>query len=1306
MEKSCSECSESRLAQSLCTFCNKWLCYQCTDMHQHQRPVTTSQYSDVHQQPRPATAQHPDVHPRAPGSLPSSEQGPGSYPRSLLMCHSHRQEPLELFCESCDLLCCSSCHLSAHSNHRLVRVGKALQDQHWLFDGLTAQMEERRSAVENTAKQIEDRLHGVKTMQRRAENQIKMAKMIMMNELNKRANLLIEKLEKISEDFQRCLEDQLQGAIEMCGQLDHMQKFITWATTQHHRSPVLFSKAMISLQIQQLLEPSLYSDSWAPLKIRFNWDASYWTQQISSFGQLAVEGGTYSFPEGVACHSILRPQPISCLALPPVCPKGREQNCGYQPCCQPQICCLHGLPPQPDLPGMDKTHLEATPYSSSYVQPAVTSASLHQSHQLQRCWAPESSLTLQCPPPSSPPQTAGPISVSPSSHGSMSQPQPTTSQPQSQPKSYPYHQHQMENHTNADIVRPSQDQIQGQCQDTLLASDAQLQHLGQTALDKGVVTQENWAQGWKGEHTHGQKVALGGSRVRNGGQQYEGKEQTPVQQPFHVSPTAEPGLLKDQQEARPPLSLRNHRDGKRSTSLEMSVTARQLGADAQSSRLGSGSACGRRRSRSQSIPAELAAASSTSFSAERFSGCARSLETRSMDKCGTVDPRQRRASDGVVHSAAWITSPSTPPTRGQSSPSTPLTRGQSSPSAPLTRGQSSPSTPSSRGQSTLSLSPLLHYKKEPDNAYGCANKKAEYKAKEKYNISRKTQDDSETEGHRDSGSLRVPVVCLERLKILVSRLPPHGRRQSDPLPATGLERSCAFPHQGAWGERRTDGIAGGSGTVRTTLSFTTRPYAEGQNLSQSTMPPATSEFHSQSKQKCRQEFSSQDLSADPKYVPLLYSALDLDSDSDPRSVSELELVSEPDLGLDEQLESDSQLESNTQLDSLSEAECESVANEELVALGQMKPSEEADTIGESEPSVEYEVDPELDAGEGPGFNEQLDADSESGNAEESEVQADSDSCFQAEPDSDILSDPPPDVESEPDLESEPDPMTDEPQPLRSDQEEEALAGPGQRPLLIANPGLQRGYKGPAEAQPDQGCDEMESEDYCAVCLIGGNLLCCDRCPKVFHLSCHIPPLLSFPVGDWVCTMCRDVTHPEMEYDYENQRTSGEHKPAHGLLPCDQRRCERLTLLILSNILSSPFHEPVSPLARHYYQIIKRPMDLSVIRARLNKDNTRHYGSPDEFVADVYLMFRNCAKFNYPDSEVAQAGRNLEAFFSSKLKEVFPDRVFPMAEEDSDSDEYDEVYRSSESGFPWPGRREQCHRKRKRRHSLSSRRHHF
>lgn len=42
------------------------------------------------------------------------------------------------------------------------------------------------------------------------------------------------------------------------------------------------------------------------------------------------------------------------------------------------------------------------------------------------------------------------------------------------------------------------------------------------------------------------------------------------------------------------------------------------------------------------------------------------------------------------------------------------------------------------------------------------------------------------------------MVCLERLKILVSQLPPHGRRQSDPLPASTADTSETNPQQRTW----------------------------------------------------------------------------------------------------------------------------------------------------------------------------------------------------------------------------------------------------------------------------------------------------------------------------------------------------------------------------------------------------------------------------------------------------------------------------------------------------------------------------
>ncbi|CAJ1049675.1 E3 ubiquitin-protein ligase TRIM33 isoform X2 [Xyrichtys novacula] len=1217
MEKSCSECAEPTLAQSLCTLCNKWLCYQCTDVHQHQRSSSTSQYTDLHQQQRSSAPQCPDMHQRGSSSLPPTGQGPGSYPCPLLMCHSHRQEPLELFCESCDLLCCSSCHLSSHKTHRVVQIGKALQDQQWLLERLMVQVEERRSAVENNAKQIEDRLHGVKIAHRKAENQIKMAKMIMMNELNKRASLLIEQLEKISEDFQQRLEDQLQGAIETCGQLDHVQKFITWAKTHHCRGPVLFSRALLSLQMQHLVEPSLHSDSWSPVKIKFNWDASYWTKQISTLGQLNVEGGSCTYPQGLSCSSILRPQPLTCMTLPSVCHRGRESGCGYQACCEPQMCCLHGIPSQPDLSSLDKSQLEATLYNPSCVQPALIS-SLHQSQQLQRCWDPDSST--QCPPPSSPVPIMGNIQLNCSR--SASQPQSAASH--SQTKSYLYHQHQREilqdsqNPQSADHSRP------GQCQRRLSTSTTLQPDPSHTAADRDVTSEENWEDRCRVEEDDGGTAGVESRELLDEELQGDKREQSPIQQQqqLHVYPAAE--QRKEQQRNRPALTLRDHRDGRRSTSLEVPVTAHECVSDVQiqSSRLSPSLVCTRRKRRSQSIPAELAAPSGSPYS-ERPTGSTHSPEAGAANKYASVDPKQRRASDGVLC----------------------VVKESSSEMPPYRRHRS----------------PLLSYKTEPEQFFTYVNEESAFEAKEKCRASRNSHS-SNRDLSKDSGRSKVPVVCLERLKILVSQLPPHGRRQSDPLPASGTEKSDTVSQDRTWHDRAPEISA----------HQTTDDFDRGLLSSQKTTTlPST----------------------DSKYVAQSYSLLDLDSDSDPRSVSEEAVFSWEDP--EQQQDSEPSLESDQNAESSSEGE-KSAAEGGIGLCG------EADIVGDSEPSLEYEVDPGSEDGQ------QLDADAESGDGgTESDIQPEYEPVFQAETDSEVTSDHPQDsqgsVESELDLDSDPELTTDDPQPLRSDLEEDSHVGPSQRPLLIANPSALRG---PEDDEPDQDSAAMESEDFCAVCLIGGELLCCDRCPKVFHLSCHIPSLLSFPSGDWVCSLCRDVIQPEVEYDCENSRTSGEHTSALGLSEYDQRKCERLTLLILSNILSAPFHEPVSPLARHYYQIIKRPMDLSVIRAKLNKRNTRHYHSVDEFVADVYLMFRNCAKFNYPDSEVAQAGRSLESFFTSKLKEVFTDGVFPGAEAESDSDEYDEAYRTADGGFPWPERREQCHRKRKRRHSLKTRRHNF
>lgn len=51
-----------------------------------------------------------------------------------------------------------------------------------------------------------------------------------------------------------------------------------------------------------------------------------------------------------------------------------------------------------------------------------------------------------------------------------------------------------------------------------------------------------------------------------------------------------------------------------------------------------------------------------------------------------------------------------------------------------------------------------------------------------------------------------------------------------------------------------------------------------------------------------------------------------------------------------------------------------------------------------------------------------------------------------------------------------------------------------------------------EQQVDQHQAGLEdpNEVLCTVCHTGGELLCCNKCPRVFHLTCHVPSLLNSP----------------------------------------------------------------------------------------------------------------------------------------------------------------------------------------------------
>ncbi|KAK2093555.1 Transcription intermediary factor 1-alpha [Saguinus oedipus] len=200
-------------------------------------------------------------------------------------------------------------------------------------------------------------------------------------------------------------------------------------------------------------------------------------------------------------------------------------------------------------------------------------------------------------------------------------------------------------------------------------------------------------------------------------------------------------------------------------------------------------------------------------------------------------------------------------------------------------------------------------------------------------------------------------------------------------------------------------------------------------------------------------------------------------------------------------------------------------------------------------------------------------------------------------------------------------------------------------------------------------EDDPNEDWCAVCQNRGELLCCEKCPKVFHLSYHVPTLTNFPSGEWICTSCRDLSKPEGEYDCDAPSHNSEKRKTEGLVklsPIDKRKCERLLLFLYCHEMSLAFQDPVPLTLPDYYKIIKNPMDLSTIKKRL-KDYSM-YSKPEDFVADFRLIFQNCAQFNEPDSEVANAGIKLENYFEELLKNLYPEKRFPKPELRNESED--------------------------------------
>lgn len=145
--------------------------------------------------------------------------------------------------------------------------------------------------------------------------------------------------------------------------------------------------------------------------------------------------------------------------------------------------------------------------------------------------------------------------------------------------------------------------------------------------------------------------------------------------------------------------------------------------------------------------------------------------------------------------------------------------------------------------------------------------------------------------------------------------------------------------------------------------------------------------------------------------------------------------------------------------------------------------------------------------------------------------------------------------------------------------------------------------------------DINNDSYCWICHKEGNVLCCEGCPRVFHLRCLGED--EEPPGDWVCPECQAIMKAE-DLDARS--------PSMAMLDIDELcRLLKFALHKMKSHAPEAFLRPVNteqfPTYSHY---IFHPMDFSTLEKNIQ---TKMYGCTQSFLADVKWILHNSTIFN-------------------------------------------------------------------------------
>ncbi|CAB9499372.1 Nucleosome-remodeling factor subunit NURF301 [Seminavis robusta] len=218
-------------------------------------------------------------------------------------------------------------------------------------------------------------------------------------------------------------------------------------------------------------------------------------------------------------------------------------------------------------------------------------------------------------------------------------------------------------------------------------------------------------------------------------------------------------------------------------------------------------------------------------------------------------------------------------------------------------------------------------------------------------------------------------------------------------------------------------------------------------------------------------------------------------------------------------------------------------------------------------------------------------------------------------------------------------------------------------------------------------------DYCYTCRKHGNLVCCDFCPRAFHQEC-LEGEGNEAGNKWECSVCRKEKGDLPEYILNGADSQPMISAEYGALK-SETVTDNLTQIdvlcktheMLEKLMHADFGAlfavPVdSKQVPDYPAIIKKPMDLGTIAARIINGSYKKYFEANRswddihlaILKDIELVWHNCFHYNVEGSSiyrmaevlrrrmVAMRARNLDIHLSETVRKKVDEYVKSKATE--------------------------------------------